>query len=71
MSKSVILNKIDSAEVTGKVTEGISTRNNSSLLSKAGKKSLVDSFSREMDGNPYYPHRLPKKHEENVSNLTG
>ena len=45
MSKSVVLNKIDSIEVTGKVTEGISLRNNSSILSQAAKKSLADSFS--------------------------
>ena len=71
LSKSVIINRIDEVSITGKVTEGISLKNNSSVLSMAAKKSLGDSFARDVEENPYFPHRLPKKHEENRSLLTG
>ena len=71
MSKSVIMNKIDSTEVTGKVTEGISLRNNSSILSQAGKKSLMDSFSKDISENPYFPHKVSSKPESNNNKMTG
>ena len=52
--------------MTGKVTDGISMRNNSSsILSNAAKKSLVDSFSRDVKENPYFPHRYANKCEKN------
>ena len=51
----------DSLDVTGKVTEGISMRNNSSILSNAAKKSLADSFARDVKENPYFPHRYANK----------
>ncbi len=73
LSKSVILNKIDSVEITGKVTEGISLRKSSNILSTAAKKSLTDSdnFSQDHLSNPYFPHRFSSKHEENPSKYTG
>lgn len=73
LSKSVVLNKIDSVEITGKVTEGISLRKSSNILSTAAKKSLADSdsFSQDYSSNPYFPHRFSSKHEENPSKYTG
>lgn len=56
--------------MTGKVTEGISLKNNS-ILSEVGKKSLEDSFARDYTENPYFPHRYANKHEENNTKLTG
>jgi len=73
LSQSLILTKIDSSSVTGKVTEGISLndRNRSSVLSQAAKKSLSDSFSADYSMNPYFPHKYANKHEQNTSKLTG
>ena len=55
------MNKIDSVEITGKVTDGISM-SNSSILSQAAKKSLSDSFSQDINQNPYFPHKYVNKH---------
>ena len=62
LSRSVVIQNHDSLDVTGKVTDGISLRNNnSSVFSTAGKKSLGDSFSRDVSENPYFPHRYANK----------
>ena len=68
----MVIQNHDSLDVTGKVTDGISMRNNSSsILSNAAKKSLADSFSRDVKENPYFPHRYANKCEKNESKLTG
>ena len=37
----------------------------------AAKKSLGDSFSKDVSENPYFPHRYANKSEKNDSKLTG
>jgi len=46
-SKTPKPSKYESYEVTGKVTEGISLKN-SGIFSSAGRKSLADSFSKDL-----------------------